>query len=115
MAKTRNQPRDKIIHKARETGVCCALALLSVANVVDGAAGDPSRGAKAFQQCTACHSIQPGEHLTGPSLAHVWGQKAGTQKDFVRYSEALKKSDVTWNEKTLDRWLTNPQELIPGR
>ena len=78
------------------------------------AAGDPVRGAKAFQQCAACHSTKPGEHLTGPSLAKVWGHKAGSIRDFLRYSDALKKSDVTWNEKALDQWLANPDRFIPG-
>jgi cytochrome c len=77
-------------------------------------AGDPVRGAKAFQQCAACHSTKPGEHLTGPSLAHTWGQKAGTAKGFLRYSEPLQKSGVTWNEKTLDQWLAGPEHFIPG-
>jgi len=72
------------------------------------AAGDPLRGGKAFQQCAACHSTKPGEHLTGPSLAHTWGQKAGTAKGFLRYSEPLQKSGVTWNEKTLDQWIAAP-------
>ena len=78
------------------------------------AAGDANRGAKVFQQCSACHSVRPGEHLTGPSLAHVWGHKAGTAKDFLRYSDTLKNSGVTWDEKTLDKWLTNPERFIPG-
>jgi cytochrome c len=56
----------------------------------------------------------PGEHLTGPSLANVWHHKAGTVQGFARYSEAMKKANVVWNEDTLDRWLTNPNALIPG-
>jgi cytochrome c len=76
-------------------------------------AADAQRGATAFQQCATCHSTKDGEHLTGPSLAHVWGRKAGTQKDFLRYSDALEKSAVTWNEKTLDQWLANPARFIP--
>jgi cytochrome c len=78
------------------------------------AAGDATRGAKLFQQCAACHSVKPGEHLTGPSLAHAWGQKAGTARDFLRYSYALKKSGVTWNEKALDQWVAGPERFIPG-
>jgi cytochrome c len=62
----------------------------------------------------ACHSLQPGEHRTGPSLAHVWNRKAGTLDDFMRYSEALKRSEITWNEATLDKWLANPAQVIPG-
>jgi cytochrome c len=62
----------------------------------------------------ACHSLQLGEHQTGPSLAHVWNRKAGTAHDFPRYSESLKRSGITWNEAALDKWLADPAQLIPG-
>lgn len=78
------------------------------------AAGDPARGAKAFQQCAACHSVKPSEHLTGPSLGEVWNRKAGTAKEFRRYSDALQRSGVVWDGKTLDQWLANPERFIPG-
>jgi cytochrome c len=78
------------------------------------AAGDAKRGAQLFGQCIACHSIQPGEHQTGPSLAHVWDHKAGTVEGFMRYSDAIKGAQITWNEATLDKWLANPAQLVPG-
>jgi cytochrome c len=78
------------------------------------AAGDAGRGAQVFQQCTACHSVEPQEHMTGPSLAHVWNRKAGAAPGFQRYSEALKRSGVQWNEATLDQWLANPARFVPG-
>jgi cytochrome c2 len=77
-------------------------------------AGNLARGAVAFRQCAACHSLEPGLHLTGPSLAGIFGRKAGTAKGFARYSNALKKSSIVWNGKTLDDFLKNPQGLIPG-
>ncbi len=78
------------------------------------AAGDPKRGAQVFQACVACHSVKPGEHLTGPSLAHIWNRKAGTVGKFLRYSDALKGADIVWNEATLDKWLSDPAQLVPG-
>jgi len=78
------------------------------------AAGDAARGAQLFRQCAACHSTAPGEHMTGPSLAHVWHRKAASERDFPRYSEALKRSGLTWNEETLDAWLAAPGTLLPG-
>ncbi len=78
------------------------------------AAGDPARGSKVFQACMACHSVQPGEHMTGPSLAHIWNSKAGTIEDFLRYSDATKKANVVWTETNLDKWLANPQRFLPG-
>ena len=52
--------------------------------------------------------------MTGPSLARVWGRKAGTAEGFQRYSAALKSSSVTWNEEALAKWLTDPAAFIPG-
>jgi cytochrome c len=78
------------------------------------AAGDAKRGAQLFGQCMACHSTAPGEHLTGPSLAHAWNRRAGTEEGFLRYSDALKRSEITWNAAALDKWLANPAQLVPG-
>lgn len=82
----------------------------------DGASerGDIERGSRAARACMACHSLVPGEHLTGPSLAGIWGRKAGTAPSFARYSKALKESGLTWDEARLDAWLAKPAALVPG-
>jgi cytochrome c len=77
-------------------------------------AGDAARGATVFQACRACHSTTPGEQMTGPSLARIWQQKAGTVPGFDRYSDAMKHTDIVWDEATLDPWLTDPERFIPG-
>lgn len=76
--------------------------------------GDAERGARAFRFCAACHSLEPDVHLSGPSLAGVWGRKAGSLANFLRYSDALKHSGQIWNEKTLDAWLRDPRAMVPG-
>lgn len=76
--------------------------------------GDAKRGANVFRACVACHSLEPGVHRTGPSLAGVWGRKAGSLADFARYSDALKRSGLVWDEHTLERWLRDPQATVPG-
>ena len=78
------------------------------------AAGDAQRGARAFQACAACHALEPGRHMTGPSLGRIWGRKAASEEDFQRYSEALKRSGIVWSEASLDKWLANPQTAVPG-
>ncbi|WP_439673224.1 Cytochrome C (plasmid) [Cupriavidus necator] len=78
------------------------------------AEGDLVRGAQAARACMACHSFAPGRHMTGPSLAGVWGRKAGTIDGFMRYSDALKRSDLVWDKRNLDAWLKNPAALVPG-
>src|SRR4051812_14682819 len=62
----------------------------------------------------ACHSLEAEKNMTGPSLSGVWGRKAGTAPSFTRYSDALKSSGMVWNDQTLDRWLADPQHVIPG-
>ncbi len=78
------------------------------------AAGDAAKGERAFRACIACHSLDPGRHLTGPSLAGTWGRKAGTVKGFRRYSKALKSAEVVWTAETLDAWLKAPGAFMPG-
>lgn len=95
------------------------MAVMSFAIVADAvnaanAAGDPGRGARDFRPCVACHSVKPGEHSTGPSLANLWNRKSGTVEGFLRYSSKLQDADVEWNETSLDKWLSAPQQFIPG-
>ena len=75
------------------------------------AAGDPVRGEQVYQGCMDCHSLD--ENSVGPRHADVFGRRAGAVPDY-RYSNALKSSAIVWNEETLDRWLTDPQALVPG-
>lgn len=96
----------------RACAVAFALLSLSINTAAD--TNDAGAGAQVFRQCMACHSTEPGVHMTGPSLAHVWGRKAGTAEGFQRYSDVLKDSGVTWNDRTLDKWLRNPEAFLPG-
>ena len=75
-------------------------------------APQPQRPA-VFAQCAACHSVQPGKHLFGPSLAGVAGRRAGSLPGYA-YSPALKTAGLTWNAATLDRWLPAPRKVVPG-
>ena len=72
------------------------------------------RGQRAFAACAPCHSLEPNRNMTGPSLAELWNRKAGGLPSFVRYSPALKSSGVIWDDKTLDEWLRDPQQFMPG-
>lgn len=67
----------------------------------------------AFAVCAGCHSTQAGKTVFGPSLAGIGGRRAGTLEGYA-YSPALKSSGLTWNAKTLDRWLTAPKKMVPG-
>ena len=79
------------------------------------AAGDPVKGQRQFAPCTSCHTIGVGEPAKiGPNLRNVVGKKAATNHADFAYSDALKKSGLTWDDKTLDIWITNPQAKVPG-
>jgi cytochrome c len=74
--------------------------------------GDPDRGKLVFEKrCTGCHALN--QDRDGPHLAGVYGRAAASVSGFD-YSEALKKTHIVWNEETLDRWLTDPQAMVPG-
>ena len=68
---------------------------------------------KIFPKCAPCHTLVPGRQGLGPSLAGVYGRRAGSLSDF-RYSDAMARSGIVWNAATLDRYLTNPAAMIPG-
>lgn len=73
--------------------------------------GDPVRGEQLYEVCMDCHTLDKDD--VGPLHRGVVGRKAGTAPNY-RYSPALKNSGLTWDEATLDRWLTDPQVLVPG-
>jgi len=89
-----------------------ALALsLAVLPALALAAGDPARGEKIYERCAACHSLTTDR--TGPHHCGLLGRKAGSVSGF-EYSKAMKESKITWNERTLDRFLANPLKAVPG-
>lgn len=77
--------------------------------------GDPAAGKKVFQAhlCFACHSFEPGKNGVGPSLAGVFGHKAG-QVEGYDFSDALKNANVTVDAAFLEKWLQGPQDVVPG-
>jgi cytochrome c len=103
-----------LVFERLATGSILALVLAFAAVVPARGDDDPKRGARVYGVCSACHSLQPGVHLTGPSLAGLWGKKAASAEGFVRYSKIFKSQDFTWNEDTLNAWLADPKAMVPG-
>ena len=91
-----------------------AVAIMSAAVLGVATAGTQNTPAAstAFGQCAVCHSID-GSNGTGPTLLHLIGRKSGAVPGF-RYSRAMRTAEIIWNDATLDRYLSDPQELVPG-
>lgn len=74
---------------------------------------DNEHGKLLFKECESCHSLERDVFLIGPSLFGIYKKRSATSTGF-RYSQALKKSNIEWNDETLNVFLTNPQEYLPG-
>ena len=93
-----------------------ALAALwpSVLIVPAVAAGDPAAGRQVFQtRCMICHSPVAGRNMVGPTLFGIVGSKSAEVPNY-NFSPVLRGLNVTWDDATLDRWLTNPRAMAPG-
>lgn len=93
-----------------------AIAILIVSSVAAGAAsaaGDPAAGKTAFVKCGVCHSIKEGENKIGPSLFGIVGRPSHSVANF-NYSEPMKAYSVTWDPATLDHYLIDPRQTVPG-
>ena len=87
-------------------------AALSMSQTVH--AQDVASGEKLFNRCKICHAVEEGKRSpVGPSLHGVFGRAAGSVEGF-KYSDAIAASGVVWDEETIDAYITNPREYIPG-
>jgi len=93
------------------TGVIVATHSVCATASPAAAAGDATSGKALYQVCMGCHSLDDDD--VGPRHRGVVGRAAGSVQGYA-YSSALKNSRIVWDRATLDRWLTNPQTLVPG-
>lgn len=89
-------------------------ALLAGAPLFAGAA-DLANGQRLFaSRCGSCHAVGPSARAGfGPHLNAIYGRRAGGTADY-RYSPAMAKSGVVWNDKTLTAFIDSPDDFIPG-
>ena len=102
--------------KSRKPYILAALLaafVLLVAGTSVFAAGQSTGGGKELfeKRCSGCHALDRDKE--GPHLRGVYGRAAGSVDSF-QYSEALKKSKITWTDEMLDQWLTDTEKLVPG-
>jgi cytochrome c len=96
---------------ATAAGILIAALTSALAMAQTPPEGDSVHGKALYQSCSACHSVDDND--LGPKHRGIVGRRAGSIEDYT-YSPALKNSGLTWDKATLDRWLSNPSELVPG-
>lgn len=93
------------------SGMAC---LLSSPSALPQAAPEPAPEQQAFNNaCRTCHLMREGDNRLGPNLHKIVGRKAGSLPDY-NYSSAMKGADFVWDEAKLDRFIANPDEVVPG-
>lgn len=95
----------------------CAVVAFSFGISIGAAnAADAKKGKRVFNKCKACHTLVANKHRIGPSLAGIFGRKAGTVAKY-KYSKAMKKAGaggLVWDEKTLAAYLKKPRAYVKG-
>ena len=91
-----------------------SVVLTFAATAAVAQSGDAARGERLFnQQCKACHTVEKGgRNGIGPNLFGMFGQKAGAVEGFS-FSEAMQKSGIVWDDKTMAEYLKDPKGRVP--
>jgi cytochrome c len=89
--------------------------IVGFATQASAQSGDAAKGQRVFnQQCRACHTLEKGgAQAIGPNLHGVFGRKAGTAEGFA-FSEAMVKSGIVWDDKTMAEYNRDPKGKVPG-
>ena len=87
------------------------LALCAGAALAGPAPDRAALGEAVYARCQACHALA--YDRTGPRHCGLFGRRAGSVPGFA-YSEAMRRSDIVWTARTLDRFLSNPTRAVPG-
>ncbi|HEV7714019.1 MAG TPA: c-type cytochrome [Steroidobacteraceae bacterium] len=110
MHKISLRPSSTVLIVAR-VATCAVLAGALLTPLLSSAA-DEAAGQQVFAQCTACHSTD-GTNGTGPTLKGVVGRDSATVPGFA-YSGAMKRAKLHWTPDELDKYVANPQAIVPG-
>lgn len=109
---------NKKTHVGELRGASMVVALGVITLVAIGtvqpsrAAGQGEQDGKSLfeKRCAGCHALDTDHE--GPRLRGVFGRPAGKVKGF-KYSDALRKAKVTWDETELGKWLTDTESVAP--
>ena len=112
--------RDVAVRRRNRTLLIGALSAMAYILPLPSALPQASQGTEdgAGQQafnnaCRTCHMVKEGDNRLGPNLHRVVGRKAGSLPDYG-FSSAMKEAGFVWDEEKLDRFIANPDEVVPG-
>ena len=91
-----------------------SVVLTFAATAAVAQSGDATRGERLFnQQCKSCHTVdKDGRNGIGPNLHGMFGHKAGAMQGFA-FSEAMQKSGIVWDDKSVAEYLKDPKARVP--
>jgi cytochrome c len=96
------------------TGVTLVVLSFSWSLAEGPQSGDVATGQLTFNNaCRTCHSVKEGDNRLGPSLYNVFGRKAGSLPAYP-YSTAMKDAEFVWDKEKLDRFISDPDAVVPG-
>lgn len=90
--------------------------VFSAASILIGTpvvAGDVAKGEKVFKKCRACHYVDKEKNKTGPHLVNIIGRAAGAVEGY-KYSKAIARSGLVWDEATIAGFLAKPKKYLKG-
>jgi len=75
---------------------------------------DAISGQQVFNNaCRTCHTTKEGDNRLGPHLHKIIGRKAGSLPNYG-YSSSMKGAGFVWDKEKLERFIANPDEMVPG-
>lgn len=96
------------------TGATLVVPSFSWSLAEEPQSGDVASGQLAFNNaCRTCHSVKEGDNRLGPNLYEVLGRKAGSLPTYG-YSAAMKGAEFVWDKENLDRFISDPDAVVPG-
>jgi cytochrome c len=97
--------------------VCAAYLMMSTYSSVSETPSPPdaaATGQLVFNNaCRTCHTTKESDNRLGPHLYKIVGRKAGALPNYG-YSSAMKNADFVWDEAKLNRFIANPEDMVPG-
>ena len=88
-----------------------ASAALLIAFATHAGAADAEHGKALFAPCAACHTDRA--DALGPNLKGVFGRKSAALDDY-RYSNAMKRANLVWDDENLRAYIRDPQGKVKG-